>query len=123
MLTFVFGFKQAQSVQMIGALFCAGSSEPRSIPINSSVTTVVENLKIRKCLFFYNCIFTVILFSDEINHIMVIRGDMKPNKIRECSRGCSFKDASHANNIFIDAAELIGDPTLQTQTTQPSIVE
>uniref|UniRef100_A0A914Y0K0 Uncharacterized protein n=1 Tax=Panagrolaimus superbus TaxID=310955 RepID=A0A914Y0K0_9BILA len=57
--------------------------------------------------------------SDEVNHIIVIRGDKKPNKIRACSRGCTFSDMSHSNNITLET-EYQGDPTLQTQVTQPS---
>uniref|UniRef100_A0A914YKK8 Uncharacterized protein n=1 Tax=Panagrolaimus superbus TaxID=310955 RepID=A0A914YKK8_9BILA len=56
---------------------------------------------------------------DEINHVLIIRGDKQPNKLRACSRGCTFTDISHSNNITIET-ELQGDPTLQTQVTQPA---
>uniref|UniRef100_A0A914QQ74 Uncharacterized protein n=1 Tax=Panagrolaimus davidi TaxID=227884 RepID=A0A914QQ74_9BILA len=61
--------------------------------------------------------------SDEVNHVMVVRGNKKPNQLRDCIRGCKFSDMSHANNMTFENDFDGGDPTLQTQITQPSSKE
>uniref|UniRef100_A0AC35FPL8 Uncharacterized protein n=1 Tax=Panagrolaimus sp. PS1159 TaxID=55785 RepID=A0AC35FPL8_9BILA len=61
--------------------------------------------------------------SEEVNHVMVVRGNKKPNKLRDCTRGCRYSDMSHANNFTFENDLQDGDPadpTLQTYITQPS---
>jgi hypothetical protein len=61
--------------------------------------------------------------SGEVNHVMVVRGNKKPNKLRDCTLDCAFSDKSHANNMTIENDLQDGDPTdptIQTQITQPS---
>uniref|UniRef100_A0AC35GR17 Uncharacterized protein n=1 Tax=Panagrolaimus sp. PS1159 TaxID=55785 RepID=A0AC35GR17_9BILA len=57
---------------------------------------------------------------EEVNHVMVIRGNKKPSKLRDCIRGCKYSDMSHANNFTFENDQDGDDPTLQTQIIQPS---
>uniref|UniRef100_A0A914QXB4 Uncharacterized protein n=1 Tax=Panagrolaimus davidi TaxID=227884 RepID=A0A914QXB4_9BILA len=87
--------------------------------------------------------------AEEINHVLVIRGNKEPNKLRECIREkCKFSDGSHPNNFIIEndvqsggdstlhthgsekqmdvltlQTRSGGSSTLQTQVTQPSTKE
>uniref|UniRef100_A0A914QVS3 Piwi domain-containing protein n=1 Tax=Panagrolaimus davidi TaxID=227884 RepID=A0A914QVS3_9BILA len=57
--------------------------------------------------------------ADEVNHVLVIRGNKEPNELRKCIRRCDFCDWSHRNSFFFENDfQGGGGSTLQTRGSE-----